>query len=151
MVKSILTNKKAQAWGLDLLVASIIFVISIVVIYFYAINYVSSSSESLRGLFFEAEIASNILLSSEENGILTDWKIDKTKLEIFDSLPENEKKAVLGLSKNFYFYVEGMHIGGALNEYVGILNSTETESQIQIVRLCIYENKPIKFRVIAWE
>lgn len=150
MQQYILTNKKAQIWSLDLLVAFIIFTIGIITIYFFAINYIQGSPTELKELFFEGEFASSTLLSDENTGILVDGKINQAKLDAFDALSDQEKKARLGLSNNFYFTIPGLKIGGIEVATVGILNTTEIENQVQTIRITIYENKPVKMSVISW-
>ena len=52
----LLMRKRGQVWSLDLLVAFVIFTVSLVVIYFYALNYSAASTDDLSELFYEAEI-----------------------------------------------------------------------------------------------
>ena len=74
MVRSILIkNKRAQAWSLDLVIASIIFIIGIIVLYVYAINYSSQAKDQLDELFYEGNLASELILSEKEQGISGDW------------------------------------------------------------------------------
>ncbi len=51
MIKSISMHKKAQAWGFDLVVASIIFVVGIVAIYIFTLNFTKETEENFEILF----------------------------------------------------------------------------------------------------
>ncbi|NQU32276.1 MAG: hypothetical protein HQ521_03495 [Bacteroidetes bacterium] len=147
-------HKKGQVWSLDLLVAFIIFTVSLGVIYFYALNYTAGSSDDLSELFYEGDLASNLLLSEWEQwnfGLLEDGKIVQGRLEDFDSRLPEEKKTRVGVSNNFYFSMPGMKISGVPQEYVGIVNVTSVDSQVKITRIVIYENKPTKFELIIWK
>ena len=51
---------------------------------------------------------------------------------------------------NFYFKIENLEIEGNPKDYVGIMNSSQVDSLIQITRLTIYKNKPTKFQLFVW-
>ena len=89
-------NKKAQGWGLDLIFALVIFIVILMAIITYAINFTSSGSNELNYLFDEASFASDILLSENPPGILTNEKIDDDKLNILIGLDYQTLKSDLG-------------------------------------------------------
>ena len=68
-------NKGGQAWSLDIVIASIIFIIGIISLYVYAINYSSQTKNQLDEFFYEGELASKLILSEKETGILSDGKM----------------------------------------------------------------------------
>jgi hypothetical protein len=150
MVKSLLINKKAQVWSLDLLVALIIFVIGLVVIYFYALNY-QSTTYKFEGLSYDADLISNLLLGENEDGIVTDGKVNQSKLDEFDSLSDFEKKSVLGVSNNFYFTMPQLEVGGGVRDSVGIVNVTSVNHLVKVTRITIYKEKPTKLEVVVWQ
>ncbi|MCK5612408.1 hypothetical protein KAR91_61620 [Candidatus Pacearchaeota archaeon] len=150
MKQYILTNKKAQVWSLDLLVAFMIFTAGIIIVYFFAINYIQGSPVILRELFFEGELASSTLMSDEATGILSSGKINQTKLDEFDALTDQQKKIRLGVSNSFYFTIPDLEIAGVSKSAVGILNTTSTNNQVQTSRIVIYQNKPVKLSLISW-
>lgn len=152
MILSIsIKNKKAQAWSLDLVIASVIFIIGIIVLYVYAINYSSQVKDQLDEFFYEGQLASELILSEKDQGILFQGKINQMKLETFNSLSNQEKKNLLGITHNFYFTFKGLEIGGMETDYIGIQNTTSTENFIQITRLSIYKDTPIKFLLYIWK
>jgi len=143
-------NKKSQAWSLDLIVAVIIFMFGMILLYLYAINYSSQSRNQLDELFYEGSLAAKLILSEEVFGILSDGKINQTKLEDFYNLSYETQKTTLGLNNDFYFTFTGLEINETPVDYVGKINNTETENLIQITRLTVYKNTPIKFNIFSW-
>lgn len=147
MVKSILINKitkskRGQAWSLDLVIAGVIFFVGIIILYVYAINYSSNSQRDLDELFYEGRVASELILSEEDFGILSETKLNETKAAEYNS-GYAIKKDRLGAIHDFYFRVDG--------SYFGKLNSTEVESLIQVTRITIYKNKPTKFDLFIYK
>jgi hypothetical protein len=145
-----LKSKKGQAWSFDLVMAGFIFLVGIIVLYVYAINYSSQSQQHLSELFYEGRIASELILSEEDFGILTNDKINQSKLEGYAGTNYDSKKNTLGLSHDFYFNMSGLELSGAPASYVGKMNTTETEDLIQITRITIYKNKPTKFELFIY-
>ncbi len=143
-------NKKAQVWGLDLVVASIIFLAGVIILYFYAINYSSQSTNQLDEMFYEGDLASQILLTNEAQGILSIDKINQTKLDDFSKLNYNIQRNLLGVSNNFYFTFPGLEVEGNPVEYIGYKENSSAENLVQIDRLTIYNNKPVKFQIFIW-
>ena len=141
-------NKKAQGWSLDLVVAGLIFLVGIITLYVYAINYTSQSQKNLDELFYEGNLASELILSEDDFGILSDKRVNQTKLDDYDY---DLKKSMFGLTNDFYFIMDNLTIEGSPEEYVGKINITNTESLIQITRITIYKEKPTKFLLYVWK
>jgi len=144
------SNKKGQAWSIDLIVAGVLFLAGIIILFYYAINQSSQTRNQLDELFYEGKLASELILSDESFGILTDNVVNQTKLENFFYLADDMKKEVLGLRHNFYFSMENLEINGNHQAYVGIVNTSDVENSIQITRLTVYKNKPTKFQLYVW-
>ena len=168
MVKFISTRKikkikKAQIWGFDLVIAVTIFLIGVVAAYIYAINFVSESQETLDALFYDGNLISSLILSygTPENwnlnnveipGILTNKKINQTKLENFYELDKTNYqnlKKLLGTKNEFYFNFTGMEILGQQIEGIGKF-PTEQKNLVKIERFTIYNEKPVKFALLMW-
>jgi hypothetical protein len=148
-------NKSGQVWSLDIVIAGVIITIGIVVLYLYAINYTNQSQEKLEYLFYEGNLAAELILSEEDFGILnSEGKVNQTKLDgyYFDY---NLKRAQLGISRNFYFNISGLtkvNVSGSLVDVPYIGNqSANPESSIKITRITIYENKPTRLDLYVWE
>ncbi len=149
-MEQFILTKKAQVWSLDLIIASIIFSIGIIILYIYAINYSPETKNQLNELLYEGNLASKLILSDSDIGILSDNKINQDKLNNFSNFDYQTKKNQIGLINNFYFTFEGLEINGNLTSYVGMINTPEVKNLIKITRLSIYKNKPIKFQLFVW-
>ena len=141
-------NKKAQGWGLDLIAALIIFIVILVTIITYAINYTNTGSNELNYLFDEASFASDIILSDNFPGILTNEAIDSEKLNNLISLNYQELKSELGLKDEFYIKFPGLNANG--NDYIGKTNTTSVKNIVKYTRITIYDNKPINLDIYIW-
>ncbi len=150
MGQSNLINKKAQVWGLDLVVASIIFLAGIILLYFYVINYSSQSRSQIEELSYDANLASTLILSEESAGIVSDGKINQTKLDEFYDTDYNSEKAQLGVTNDFYFTLDNLEINGSPVSYVGKLNETETASLVKLTRVTVYKDKLTKFEIFVY-
>lgn len=146
----LIKNKRGQVWSLDLIIASVIFVSAIVILYVYAINYSSQTKNQLDELIYEGNLASQLILSDKNFGILSDGKINQTKLEEFYNFDYQTQKSKFGLVNDFYFTIDGLEINGSSVDYIGRTNSTEIESLMKVTRLAVYKNSPTKFELFVW-
>ena len=162
--KNILSkSKRSQAWGIDLMVAVMIFVFGIIVLYIYALNLPSQSNETLENLFYDGKNILNDVLSegypedwnsinAVNIGILSDDKINITKLERFRDLIQEDyskTKILFNTKYDYIVYIEGTswEIG---KPEVDINNITAT-NLIKITRLSIFDNKPATIYLYVWE
>lgn len=143
-------NKKAQSWSFDLAIACVIFMIGIITLYFYAINYTNQAKNNLDTMLYEGNIATEIILSESYPGILSNNKINQTKINEFNSQDYNSKKRQLNLNYDFYFTINDFKIDGNSIEYIGKMNLTKVSDKIKITRFTIYENKPVKMEFYVW-
>lgn len=135
-------RKKGQAWSFDLIMASFIFLLGIIALYIYAINYSSQDQEHLNQLYYQGNLAAELVLSEEEFGILTLTKVNQTKL-IQYTADYPTKKDEIGIIYDFYFTMDG--------ENFGRLNTTQTENMIKTTRITIYKDKPTKFELFIYD
>jgi hypothetical protein len=151
-------QKKAQAWGTDLIIAFIIFSFTIVFFYFYSFNYSNETEDMLELLTYEGNFIADSLLSPGypnpwqeldvlEIGLTTDGKINQTKIQTFYELTQNDyekTKRIFGTKYDYYFFMEDP-INATL-EGIGKpgTNSTNIDAinLIKITRFTIYQNKP---------
>ncbi|MFH1451576.1 MAG: hypothetical protein ABIF88_00175 [archaeon] len=143
-------NKKAQAWSLDAIIATFIFVIGIAVIFVYAVNSGDFDNRGLENLFFQGNTLSEMVLDEMEPGILSGDTINQTKLNEFYNLDYETKKDVFGVKDEFYIKLEGLEIDGAPADYIGKLNDTEVRNLVVVSRLTIYKNIPIIINFNIW-
>jgi len=142
--KFLLKSKRSQAWSLDLIIAGFIFLVAIMTLYLYAINYSSQSQENLNELYSEGQVASELILSENDFGILSDKRVNQTKLDEYNYTSNySGKRDVLGVTHDFYFSIDGSNFGR--------LNSTQISDLIQITRITIYQDKPTKFEIYIYD
>ncbi len=159
-------NKKAQGWGIDLIIAFIIFLTGIFFIYSYTINLGGSSDLIIKQLNSEGKSCSTLILSegtpkkwdglenTEIPGIISDRKINQTKLEKFANITDTEEEYVrtknrLGIKNEFYFNFTGMEIQGEKIKGIGKKPQGITNI-IKIERITIYKNQIKKFNLYIW-
>ena len=162
-------TKKAQIWGLDLIIAVFIFSIGIVVFLIYSINYSGEAVETFEKLNYDGEIIMKNILSdgspqnwNESNvikiGILSNNKVNETKLKIFYNLTKKDyhkTKLLLNTKYDFYFFInEGFEINEKI-EGIGTPNATldniNSNNLIRTTRFGIYRDKPTTFYLYVWE
>ena len=87
-------NKKSQAWGIDLMIAMVIFSVGLVSFYFYSLNSGEEANGITDQLFYDGNIIANDILSEGyplnwgtedvvKIGIISDNRINETKLNNF--------------------------------------------------------------------
>ncbi len=145
----LIKKKKAQVWSLDAVAGIIIFTAAMAVLFFYAINYNNQSEINIGDLSYQGNLAAELILS-EEDGILTDNKINQTKLDEFYYSDYNAKKRGFGIKDDFYFVLPELEINGSDADYVGKVNSSAVDNLIQVTRFTIYKNKPVQFDIFIW-
>jgi hypothetical protein len=162
-------DKKAQIWSLDLIIATTIFLIGIITVYLFSVNLSSEADENLNTLLYEGNlIASNILSNGSPSnwqlgniddtimpGILTDGKIDASKLAKFDSFlasPQNVAKIKIKLNTkfNFCFNVSGKEFGDDYGKICTIDMPADVSNKIKVTRFTIYNNITRKFELEIW-
>lgn len=158
-------KKRAQLWGIDLIVGTSIFIIGVILFYIYAFNYSSGSEDSYNSLSYDASIIADSLLSEgyprEWNstsvvaiGISSSNKINQTKLERFYNLSIQDYERTKYLFNTQYDYYlnfsEPLQINGVNVEYIGHKSASQ-ENIVKVSRITIYKNKLVNFDVILWE
>lgn len=158
-------TKKSQAWGLDLIIASVIFTIAIVFFYLYTLNEPSEAQEAIESLFYDGRIIADSVLSEGypknwdlsnvvTTGILTNNKINETKLKNFNDLSSTnytKTKQLFSTKYNYYFFLnETIVINGA--EVLGIgKEPVNQKNLVKITRFTIYQGKPMTAYLYIWE
>jgi hypothetical protein len=161
--------KKAQAWGIDISVGIIIFILGILVFFIYTLNGAGEANENLDELNKNGNYMMNTILSegfpinwSISNvvkiGILTDDRIDQEKMDKFYNISRDNYSYLLSLFDtryNYYFFFDNMTIYGTNKEGFGKqgINSTNINSEnlVKITRHTVYSNKPKTVYLYIWE
>jgi len=165
-------RKKAQAWGIDLMIAMIIFTVGIVIFYFYALNAPGEAKETMESLSYDGKIIMNTIFSEGypldwnpgnvvNIGILSDNKIDETKLENFDAMTGTDDdydrtKILFNTRYDYYFFLDDQMVINSfpvdgigkpgVNRY-----DTDYENLIKITRFTVYKGKPITAYLYIWK
>lgn len=158
-------QKRAQAWGIDLIVASIIFVLGIVLFYIYSLNLTNDTASTLDNLEYNARTVSDSLLTtgSPNNwnetsvsriGILSDQKINQTKLERFYNLTQSDYNRTKNIFNTPYDYYIVLAQGSFIIENSTVeglgLQPSDPENLIKINRATIYNNRPVTIYIQIW-
>lgn len=170
MELSSLTHKKAQIWGIDLFAASLIFSVSMAFFYFYLLNDRESPKENIELLQYRGKVITDSLLSegSPDNwvignvfeiGLLSNGKINETKLEQFYNLSQNNyqlTKSLFNSEYDYYFFLErNMTIGALEIEGIGkpgiTKNNIIAKNLIKVSRVSVYKNRPIGATLYIWK
>lgn len=159
-------GKKGQAWGFDLMIGLVLFIGGVVALYFYAVNVTPESQEILDSMRYDGEFIADILLSEgvpedwtagnvASPGILSQNKINQTKLERFYTLAQNDYPKTRSLFQTRYHYYfnfsEPMNIGGGIVDSIGNIPSGQQENLLRVSRITIYREKPVTLTVQVWE
>jgi hypothetical protein len=165
-----LNSKRSQGWGMDLMIALSIFLVGMVIFYIYSLNNPNEAKENIENLFYDGESLTNVLLSegypnawNSTNvvgmGILSNDKINETKLERFYDLSQTEyerTKILFNTKYDYYFFLdEDMIINSIPVEGIGKPGTTKINidaiNLIKVTRVTIYKNKPINAYLYIWE
>jgi hypothetical protein len=152
---------KAQFWGIDLMVAMIIFSVAIAVFYIYSLNQPSETEQNFENLFYDGGVIADALLSQgypeDWNsgdvvtlGILSSGKINETKLERFYDLASSDyerTRQIFNTGYNYWFF-----LSEEMDGIDGIgLNQTNPRNLVKVTRFSIYKNKPVTVYLYIWE
>jgi hypothetical protein len=157
-------KKRGQAWGIDLAVALMIFTFGILIFFFYTVNRTSQAGEILDLMYYEGNVVADSLLSegSPKNwnsskvntiGVLSDGKINETKLEYFYNLSSEDYNMTLYLFNtrfDYYFFLsENLSLSSGEVQGIGEAPYDE-DNLVQITRFTIYKNKPVTAYLHVW-
>lgn len=165
-----MNKKRAQAWGYDLIAGLTIFVMGIFVFFLFSLNYNSGSTSAIEELEYEGEIVGDSLLSEgypniwnyvdftngdvEQIGILTDGKVNQTKLDLFYNVSRDNYQTTRGIlnirgeywvSFSDILVIEGETVPGIGNEPDGTERNIIKKS-----RVVSYNGKVTVLDIFVW-
>src|SRR3989344_9203049 len=125
-----ISTKKSQIWGIDLMIALTIFLIVIITVYVYVINYYSESKDIIEELSYDGTVVSSLFLSEgspadwtasnfDTLGVLSEDKINQTKLNELFQLDYEEMKRGFRAKNEFYLNFTEMKINMEIVEGIG--------------------------------
>lgn len=158
-------DKRSQAWGIDLAVALVIFTVGILIFFFYTVNRPAEARESLDYMFYDGNLIADSVMSkgapsgwNSSNvitiGVLSDNKINETKLEQFYNLSiEDYKRTKQLFNTRFDYYFS---LSENMSLYVGEVNGIgyfplNEKNLVKITRFTIYKDKPTTAYFYIWE
>ncbi len=164
---SLISRRRAQAWGYDLVIAAAIFTIALVFFYFYTINNSRETEEVFQKMFSEGDLIGSFILSEgyPENwnpsnvvsiGLLSRGEINETKLESLYSLTlsdYNQTKKLFNTKYNYYFSLEGKNFSINSQPVSGLgenYNNHECQNLIKLTRFVIYQRAPATLNLFVW-
>ena len=154
----------AQAWGFDLIIASSLFSIGIIVFYFYTVNHTDETEETYSRLLYDGNNIAETLLSegypadwSAGNvvkiGLTNDKRINATKLKYFYTLATNDyEKTKTLFNTNYNYYInmsQPMIIDNVEVGYIGE-KDVNPDNLVKITRVTIYNNKITTLFIYMW-
>jgi len=156
--------KKAQAWGIDLVVAVMIFLSGIIFFYLYSLNYSGWGELAFEKVERDAKLVSDSLMGGgfpsdwdEENvvriGIVDDGNVNQTKLERFYFLVVSDyerTKRLFSVSSNYYVsFKRNVSVNGSsVGEFGSFPDDYENLAKSE--RVVVYSNKVNTMEVFAW-
>jgi len=160
-----MNKKRGQAWGFDLIIGAVLFIIGVIGFYFFAINSQQEQSNKLEELNYASSTVADNLLSEGlpgnwnsssviRIGITTENKINQTKLDQFYNLSVQDyqlTKSLFNTNKEYYLiFKTAVTIN---NEQVtAIGRAPQNQSNlIKQTRLSVYQDKPITIEVYSWD
>ena len=158
-------KKRAQAWGFDLMIAISIFLVGALLFFVYSLNIYENESAKATSMKYEAEQIGNMLLSegfpaswNKSNvvkiGLLTENKVNETKISLFYELSESDYERTKTLFNTRYHYFfnlsEPILIGNTSVSGIGSVFVNQTDL-VKITRFTIYKNKPVTANIYLWQ
>ncbi|MFH1209521.1 MAG: hypothetical protein V1663_01915 [archaeon] len=162
-------STKSQLWSIDFLLGMFIFILSIIFLYNYIINTPINSDSTIIS---ESYIISSSLLSKgypidwtlnnvSKIGIVSDKRINSTKLEYLSEMDYSETKSKLNIFNDYYiFFLDKNNQLYLINNITGIgkpnVNSTNLKQVenpkniVRVDRITIHNSTIIKMVIYTW-
>lgn len=162
--KNVVGSLKGQLNSLDLMLAIVIFVFLLSFVILFRFVDVLDLDKSLTKNKLEADALSLSDALIKSQGVPYNWEknssnvqmiglvsspnvLNSEKLQIFTNMSYTNATQVLGLSSQFYFYVEDLEE----NRLYETGNSTLSDKSISITRFAILNGEKVRVRLIVYE
>ncbi len=169
MVLSISTNKKAQIWSIDLIIAVVIFFAAFFVFYKYGLGALDSARDDKSFLLQDTKLISNYLVSA---GYPQSWttetvtligltdgesRLDPNKVEMFSNMSKSsylQTKNILSASHDFYIFFEDSNSNKIKIRNISSIGKNYTndnpDNLLKIERFIFYNSSIIKMVIYTW-
>lgn len=165
-------EKKAQAWTLDFIISIVIITLVIIVLvkYFFSNESIQQDLKELDNMYLTLRTLESSILSTgvPKNwtyynyvlpGILTNNKLNKTKLENLKKINYSELKNVFGIPENYEFVIVFLDEKGkeikinnvSLIGYNKSIDEKDIEKKVVIYRFITDGYKIIKLRFMLFK
>lgn len=159
-----MTKKRAQAWSIDLFIATIIFALALAAFYFFMTNQ-ENPQETLEKMKQDSKKISQDILSpgipenwNEINviipGIISNNRINTSKLTTFDNLTSsNYLKTQTLFQTSFDWYLsfsENITLNGVEKQGIG-KEPINPQTLLRTTRYIVYKDKPINIYLELWK
>jgi hypothetical protein len=158
--------RKGQAWGFDLIVGLMIFLVGMILFFLYVLNVSNESEEVFSNMNFEGKIVGDSLLSDgfPENweaddvimiGIMTDGKLNETKLLRFYDMTLTDQdyektRRLFNILNNYYIYFEEtINADGTDIDGIG-RQEVDPKNLVRISRVIVHEGKIKNLNIHIW-
>jgi len=171
-----LYRSQGQVWGLDIMIASIIFLTGVIMLYVYLLNFSTEGTDVLADMESQADILAGLILSEgypqnwynlsvqeiKVPGIISANEVSQIKLEKFYNLTISEEnyslvKDMLDARYDFCFTIGSLtSIGGSPVECIGkpgvtLASLNEKENLIKAERIVLYQGNITSFELYVWK
>lgn len=157
-------EKKAQAWGFDLMVGVSIFFLGMLLFFLYALNLPSERDETFTEMNYEGNLIGDSLLSegfpsnwNSDNvvniGILSDGKVNNTKFKEFYDLAlvdYNRTRRIFNVENDYYVYFSRpVTVDGVVIHGIG-LNDSNPRNVVKVTRVVVHDNEVKNLNINVW-
>lgn len=157
-------KKRAQAFGLDVIVASSLFILAAATFFFYSLNHSNESGKTYDLMSYQGENLADTLLSEGypenwneinalQTGILTGEKVNESKLQEFYDMAYydyTKTKYLFKITDEYYInFSQPLTVRGTNVPFIGRYEANP-DNLIKITRIINYENRPTKVFVYIW-
>ena len=151
-------KKEGQAWGFDLVIGMVIFIIGIFSFYLYTINLSGGGGEVIQQLEQNGELVADSLMSEGSPldwnagnvvriGLLSEDRINQTKLDGFRTLAGADyarTKSLFRINNEYFVYLDNDFAGGIGRD------SSNANNLFKISRVIVYDQKVTTLNVYSW-
>jgi hypothetical protein len=156
--------RKGQAWGFDLIVSLMIFLVGMILFFFYVLNVSNENDEVFSNLNYEGKVIGDFLFSDglpenweQDNviiiGVMSDGKLNETKLKDFYDFANSDydrTKRLFNILNNYYVYFEEPIVVESVEiEGIGFKES-DPDNLVKITRVMVHEGKIKNMNIHIW-
>lgn len=165
-------KKRGQIWSFDVMIASALFIVTILIFFTFSLNQSDETTEAFDLLFYDGNVLADNIMSEgyPKNwnsstvsiiGLTTDNRINQSKIEelytmIYFENNYTRTKNLFNTKYDYYFFLdENMTANSNSIEGIGYPGATKSNinsrNLIKVTRFTIYQNKTVPLYIYIWE